>query len=74
MIEKEKRNNLLMQLAGIAILIVLWEGLVIVLQIPEYIFPRFSVLIVEFCKFPKFFLLVRTSRTLGQQAGPRVQA
>ncbi len=45
-----------MQLAGIALLIGLWEGLVFVLQIPEYIFPRFSVLVVEFCKFPKFFL------------------
>ena len=56
MTEREKRSNLLMQLTGIVILICLWEGLVIALQIPEYIFPRFSALIIEFCKFPMFFL------------------
>jgi len=37
-------------------LICLWEGVTRVFQVPEYIFPRFSALILEFCKFPMFFL------------------
>ncbi len=45
-----------MQLAGIVVVLCLWEGVVILLQVPEYIFPRFSVLIREFSKFPMFFL------------------
>ncbi len=45
-----------MQLAGIVVVLCLWEGAVILLQVPEYIFPRFSVLIREFSKFPTFFL------------------
>lgn len=69
MTEREKRSNLLMQLTGIVILICLWEGLVIVLQIPEYIFPRFSVLIREFFKFPKFFLEGFLKTSLESWAG-----
>jgi NitT/TauT family transport system permease protein len=50
------KNNLLMQIGGFIILICLWEGVTRFFQVPEYIFPRFSVLILEFCKFPGFFL------------------
>lgn len=57
------KNNLFMQIGGFVILLALWEGLTRLLQIPEYIFPRFSVLLVEFWKFPLFFLdgLLKTS-------------
>jgi ABC-type nitrate/sulfonate/bicarbonate transport system permease component len=50
------KNNLFMQVGGIIILICLWEGATRFFHVPEYIFPRFSVLIREFCKFPGFFL------------------
>ena len=50
------KHNLLMQIGGFVILICLWEGVTTFFQVPEYIFPRFSALIIEFCKFPMFFL------------------
>ncbi|MBD3304856.1 ABC transporter permease subunit [candidate division KSB3 bacterium] len=50
------KNTLVMQVGGFVILICLWEGLTVLFQVPEYIFPRFSAIIVEFCKFPGFFL------------------
>jgi NitT/TauT family transport system permease protein len=50
------RNNFLMQILGILILISLWEGLTILLQIPEFIFPRLSVIVKEFLTYPLFFL------------------
>ncbi len=53
---QEKKYNLLMQAAGIVILFCLWEGLVVLFQVPQYIFPRFSVLVKEFFTFPAFFL------------------
>jgi NitT/TauT family transport system permease protein len=45
-----------MQLAGVIILISIWEGVTTVFQVPEYIFPRFSALVVEFFKYPVYFL------------------
>ena len=45
-----------MQLAGVIILISVWEGVTRIFQVPEYIFPRFSVLVVEFFKYPVYFL------------------
>lgn len=63
------KNQLLMQLIGILLLLCLWEGLTIGLHVPEYIFPRLSALIREFLKFPGLFLdgLLRT--TLESWAG-----
>ena len=50
------KNNILMQLGGFVILICIWEGMTVFFHVPEYIFPRFSALVIEFCKFPRFFL------------------
>jgi ABC-type nitrate/sulfonate/bicarbonate transport system permease component len=50
------KNTLCMQIGGFVILICLWEGITRIFHVPEYLFPRFSVLIREFCKFPLFFL------------------
>ncbi len=45
-----------MQIGGFVILICVWEEVTTFFHVPEYIFPRFSALIIEFCKFPVFFL------------------
>ena len=50
------KNNVLMQLSGFVILLCLWEGSTRVFQVPEYIFPRFSVLLQEFFSSPSYFL------------------
>lgn len=50
------KRHLLMQIGGGLLLLFLWEGLTTLFQVPEYIFPRLSVLMREFWKFPGFFL------------------
>ncbi len=45
-----------MQLGGFVVLICIWEGLTTLLDVPEYIFPRFSVLIKEFYTYPSYFM------------------
>ena len=50
------RKNVLMQFVGFVFLICLWEGITRFFNVPEYIFPRFSVLILEFMKYPSYFL------------------
>ena len=58
-----------MQLAGFAILLCLWEGLTTFLRVPEYIFPRFSVIVKEFSKYPAFFLDGFLTTSLESVAG-----
>ncbi len=50
------RKSLLLQFIGGCVLIGLWEGLTRGLHVPEFIFPRFSTLLLEFGRFPGFFL------------------
>ncbi len=50
------KRQLLMQAAGFLILIALWELATRGLCVPEYIFPRFSALMLEFAQRPAFFL------------------
>ena len=50
------KNNVLMQVSGFVILLCLWEGITRFFQVPEYIFPRFSVLLQEFFATPSYFL------------------
>lgn len=49
-------RSLILQLAGGGILLALWEGITWGFGVPEFIFPRFSTLIVEFGRYPGFFL------------------
>jgi ABC-type nitrate/sulfonate/bicarbonate transport system permease component len=63
------KKNLFMQILGFVILIGLWEGLTVFSQVPEYIFPRFSALIVEFSQFPGFFLQGFLTTSLESFAG-----
>jgi NitT/TauT family transport system permease protein len=58
-----------MQIVGFLILICLWEGATTAFRVPEYIFPRFSVLIREFFRFPKFFLGGLLTTSLESCAG-----
>lgn len=50
------RTNLLLQITGGMLLIGLWEGLTRWMNVPEYLFPRFSVLMKEFAASPAYFL------------------
>lgn len=50
------KTNALRQFIGFVILICLWEGITRIFDVPEYIFPRFSVLVQEFLKYPTYFL------------------
>lgn len=50
------KKSWLLQFIGGCLLIGLWEGITRGLRVPEFIFPRFSTLLIEFWRFPKFFL------------------
>ena len=50
------KTSAALQLLGGLLLIALWEGLTRVLHVPEYIFPRFSILVKEFAIYPGDFL------------------
>ena len=63
------KKSWLIQLSGGMILIGMWEGLTWGFQVPEYIFPRFSALIVEFLRFPTFFLEGLFTTSLESCAG-----
>lgn len=50
------KRNFALQAVGGLLLIALWEGLTRGLNVPEYIFPRFSILVKEFATYPGDFL------------------
>ncbi|PIE33929.1 hypothetical protein CSA56_09595 [candidate division KSB3 bacterium] len=50
------KNNVTMQGLGFLILICLWELIIRACDVPEYLFPRFSVLVLEFFDYPAYFL------------------
>jgi len=50
------KNSVVMQGLGFLILICLWEVMTRIFNLPEYIFPRFSALVLEFWKYPAYFL------------------
>ncbi len=53
---QKTKYKILLQLLGIVILIILWESITALLQVPDYIFPRLSEIFKEFLKSPAFFL------------------
>jgi len=54
--KRKNKNSILMQLLGFVILIILWEGLVTIFDVKEFIFPKLSTIFIEFTKYPLFFI------------------
>lgn len=63
------RKSLFLQVIGGCVLLGLWETLTRGLHVPEFILPRFSTLVIEFWRFPGFFLNGMFATTLESCAG-----
>lgn len=54
--KNNKLKTILIKILGIFILFILWESITTIFKVPEYIFPKLTILIKEFFLYPSFFL------------------